>query len=853
MPVKRFKGFGGGITDFHIDAAPDKYERADNFVVDSYLNLINRPGSEMDFAQSITRARVPASVNTRRIGLLAEQKTGTAANFTLLKQSGDALYYDNGTTLTELFGPGGASAFDLSSPVSAQTAFCATSWNEHTLITHEAPFQKPVKVYRDSGGVLRLRTAGLPRPDESFLYSGGTGANYIMALVHKYTYQVGDVEFVDRSAPMFSELTNVGTVNPANSPNIAYSSLPSLANANGEHYDTANIKIEFYRTKNNGTTLYYVGEITNGTTTFTDTVSDNNLEDGITLYTSGGEIRNDRPPKAKFVHATSDFCYYASCIEVAVDSTDLELLPQRLYQSKRGDPDSVPASFFADIEEPITGISSVRSIPIVFGARSTYRIDGFVDNFGRGQLLPRKISDSVGAVGQLGIVQTNDGLFFAGSDGFYFTDGYSLTKLSEEFQDTYAELVNTELKRKRIYGSHDINDKVVLWAAEWEDNNEGSDNRRVFVMDLDTRAFTTWSSGYNGVAPTLMASGNISGTTISGISDTTGAEAGQRIFGSGISPDAYIVSVDSSTQITISSTAITGSSVPFVCLENDQNAMFYGQFRPTALLFANNKLWMGTENGYTKFFNKSIATDPKIDEVRVGATPADFDTLPILWDYRGPADALGTTEYRKWVNGILIKARPRFDLTSDVSIQPLGENDDSGFTHLLEYILLQSFYPWGTPEIPWGDPRLWSRRATIIDAKRRFPAGKMRCEYKQLQMRTAFVRKYESSVFGTATISGSGVEKTVTANVLNWADGIKDYWIKFGTDDYATQYRILNRNSNTQITIHDPQLALTAGVVDWAIFAYLKTNLIQIMEYSMFYEVIGASQTQYQGENAVNK
>jgi hypothetical protein len=182
----------------------------------------------------------------------------------------------------------------------------------------------------------------------------------------------------------------------------------------------------------------------------------------------------------------------------------------------------------------------------------------------------------------------------------------------------------------------------------------------------------------------------------------------------------------------------------------------------------------------------------------------------------------------------------------------LGENDDSGFAHKLEYILLQTFYPWGTTEVPWGDPKLWSRRATIVDSKRRFPSGKMRCEYKQLQMRTAFVRKYESKVLGQATISGTGIEKTVTISGQPWPEGIKDYWIKFATDNYVKKYRILVRNSNTQITIHDPGLDLSAGTVSWGIFAYLKTNLVQLIEYSMFYEVLGPSQTQYQGENAVN-
>lgn len=852
MAALTVRGFQGGIIDFYIGANPTQYKAADNLVLDQYNNLVSRSGTVLDFTTNAARARVAASNNSRRIGLLAPQVTGIARNFTILKQVVEKLYYDNGTSMAELVGPGSASAFDLTVPLTDETAFCFTAWNNHTILTHEALTQKPVKVYCDETGALQLRTAGLPRAANTFTATGGAGAAYIYALVRKYTYSVGDVEFVDRSSSVLKEFTAIGTATPGASPGITVGSIPVLANANGEHYATATIKVEIYRTTNAGTTLYYVGEVTNGTTSFADTVSDTTLQTNPALYSSGGEVENDRPPKCKYVHSTSDFTYYAHAIEVASDSTDLELLPQRLYQSKRGDPDSSPASFYADMDEPITGVSSVKSIPVVFCKNSIYRIDGNFDSFGRGGMNPRKISDSVGGLNQLSIVQTLDGLYFASEDGFYFTDGYRVIQLSENFVDTYEQGIGTSLKEKRIYGAHDIKENRVLWAMSFDDNNEGSDNRRIFVLDLKERTFTTMTSGYLGDAVEAETTGDVSGTTISSMGDTTGIDPGQYVVGAGIDPNTYVVSVDSISQITISQAGPTVSGLALKFLPNEPESVFYAQFCPTSLLFANNTLWMGCCNGFTKYFDKTVATDPKLDESISGGGIVELDTMPIYYRYEGPALDFGTTEYRKWVNGIVVKARPRFDLTSDLSIQPQGDNDDSGNPHDLEYILFQSFYPWGDPSVPYGDPRLYQRRRTMVDVKRRFPAGKMRCEYKQVNLKSAFVKKYESSTYVAGVVAGSGITKTVTMTGAEWATGINDYWITFGDDEYVQNYRILSRDSATQITILDETDALTAGSKNWAINAYLKTSLIQLIEYTVYFEVLGTSQNAYHGENAVN-
>jgi hypothetical protein len=309
---------------------------------------------------------------------------------------------------------------------------------------------------------------------------------------------VGSTQYIDRSRPYTKSFGSQNATPAIN--NITIASLPTLASSSGEHYDTTNIKIEIYRTVNNGSTYYYVGEVTNGTTGYTDSTSDATLQTaGVTLYTTGGVLENDRPPKAKYVHSTSDFTYYANGYEVSTTGADNEFLAQRLWQSKRGDPDSVPAANYVDIEEPVTGICSIKSIPIVFGANSVYRVDNNYDDFGRNGMIARKISDGVGCVGHLSIVQTLDGLYFAGNDGFYFTDGYQIRSLSaEEFKKSYAALVSTSLQRQRIYGSFDALNKRLLWSVYDSSGDTFTEQNKIYCMYLPAKKFTTWSSGYRG-------------------------------------------------------------------------------------------------------------------------------------------------------------------------------------------------------------------------------------------------------------------------------------------------------------------------------------------------------------------
>ena len=868
MATFSVKDFSGGKTDFPISAEPSQFQEGDNLIINEYNDSESRPGTLFDFTDSMSRARVG---NEKRIGLMCPQYTGSSKDFTIIKQAEKKLFYDNGSAMTELVGPASASAFDITN-MTDEVAFSYGEWNEHTIITHESPYQIPVKVYRNGSGALTLRTAGLPPVAGSGFTatSAAGGASYGYALVHKYTYQVGSTEYVDRSRPYIKEFTSLANDPSAN--NVTVGSIPVLANSTGEHYDTSAIKIEIYRTTDGGSVFYYVGEVTNGTTSFVDNSSNTTIQNaGVTLYTTGGVLENDRPPKSKYVHSTSDFTYYGHGYEVSTTGSDNEFLAQRIWQSKRGDPDSVPATFYADIEEPITGISSIKSIPIVFGANSVYRLDGSFDAFGRGGLLPRKISDRVGCVGHLSIVQTMDGLYFAGNDGFYFTDGYKIYSISaEDFKKTYSRLIDTELNRKRIYGAYDAKNKRILWSTFNDDGDTFEENNQIFCMYLPTKKFTTWSSGYRGESYYFDTDSAVydSGTQTFTVGSNATVDVGDimQVYDASTNESKVLVNLiayqkPNSTDIVVS----FGNQVPtlasstyrliaFRAGENEVN--YYGNFQPSSLLYANNILWQGDGRGFTLKYD----TDTLSDVVPIiGVTPVtveDNGTVAVMTAYKSAFMDLGTTEYRKWVNSVILKFRPRVDVATVCAVTPYGENDDNNSPDQLKDVYEVGFYRWGS--LTYGDPALYRRRQQVLDAMRRFPKNGLRCEYKQLHLRNAFVNIYNSDVYGEGEITTStgGYKIMQVPNELS--DYPYGYWIYFESDDYTQGYYVGSQYSiasNDYILFFDPAgtaPALASTGNKWVIKGYPTNNFINLIEYTLNYEILGSSQTVYRGATGEN-
>jgi len=298
----------------------------------------------------------------------------------------------------------------------------------------------------------------------------GTG-NYLYKLHYRHTYTVGTVTFEVQGATLEISglLLSTGTK--------TVSSIPAISNGSTRCYDTATITCDVYRTENAGTVFYYVGRVTNGTTSFSDTVTDAVLVDNPTIYTNGGALDHDTPPRAKFIHVVNNTTIFANVKEGSVN------YPTRFRQSVPGSPDHCPESLGDDVEIPITGLNSVGLYPIICGRDRTYRLEGIFDELGRGTVQSREISRTKGTVSNLSMVQIPGGLVFAGIDQFYFTDGYRVSPIDVHHVESYKELVSLAAYEQKISGRYDSAENRVYWCVA--DKTTNADNNKLWVLDLN--------------------------------------------------------------------------------------------------------------------------------------------------------------------------------------------------------------------------------------------------------------------------------------------------------------------------------------------------------------------------------
>lgn len=467
--------FSGGVTDNYLAGPMNCGQSFDNLLINNNRKPFSRYGSDI---RDETAYRVPSGA--KRISFMWDYNGQT------MEQSERNIYYMASSTYNTLVGPSSNPAFSAGAE---STHMSHAFWNNHSLLVGDN-FCLPIKVYQDGSNVFQVRTAGMPTlANAPTVTAGGAGANsYIYAFLYYYTYSVKGVTFED-----FGPTTQVSLASALapDSSSVSITNIPVISNSTTGNYDTSNIKVKIYRTQNNGTVFTYVGQVTNGTTTYTDSSSDSAIANTVQIYTTGEVVDNDPPPPAKFVHIANDIAMYAYVKEGSVE------VPFRVRQSIKGDIDSCPEDFFDDYPDTIMGISSIQSTFIVFCKNSTFRMEGFFDEQGNGGITHQRISDTVGCVSHDSIVQTDDGIFFAGQDGWYYTDGWKVLKVSRHLNSTYQTLVATTTQARNIWGAYDRINKRIWYACQYD--TASLDNDICFILDLqwgikEEMCFTTASN-----------------------------------------------------------------------------------------------------------------------------------------------------------------------------------------------------------------------------------------------------------------------------------------------------------------------------------------------------------------------
>lgn len=476
--------FSGGITDNVFSGEMKRSFQMDNFDILPDNKLLSRAGSVVD---DTTNSPVPSG-NTR-IGALINY----ARNDKLFVQSAKQFFYRNPAAYSTLQGPSGNDVFSAGNSASA---IDHAEWNRELFVTSDS-FPHPMKLYKDSGGVYRVRNAGLPQlATPPVITPSVVGVNsYVYAFVHKYSYTVFTQSFIDYGPTYWVTITN------SSAPEVAFNQItgiPVLTNTGGNNYDTTNIVIEIYRTLNTRTAFYKVGQVTNGTTTFNDNFSDTTIQNNdLQLYTNDGTLDYYPPPPSKYVHVVGNIGYWGSTSE----SDGVH--PFRIRQAVPGNPNFVPFTTSIELEDELRGLSSLRSIAVALCKKQIYRLDGTFDSAGRGGITPVKIHDSAGCVSHLSAVEAENMLYWAGVDGFYSSDGYTVTKISDHLTTRYKNILSSITATTRIVGRHDLTNRRVYWTVQQDSASGDCDS--IFTLDLvsmkmlpeDAKAFATYSGGVN--------------------------------------------------------------------------------------------------------------------------------------------------------------------------------------------------------------------------------------------------------------------------------------------------------------------------------------------------------------------
>jgi hypothetical protein len=358
-----------------------------------------------------------------------------------------------------------------------------------------------------------LPSVDLPNTTPKFFLPEVKSYGYAFTYSDTYTVE-NDVTYRVESAPVFSEAINseetlaVGVTALMYGETTVYqtneiiTSVAMILDANPLTNDAesnyATTLLNTYRTTGDGTTYFKInllaatvldltpigGGIINLLGSY-DLVSDqysingnvalNDSQD--TLYTNGGVSASNQPPKSKYTWIANDFVYYAG----VYDGTTF--LPNRVLQSVQLAPDWVPSQNFVDFASPVVGGGSARNVNVCLTETGVFRLEGSFGKDGSGSIVKQQISNQIGGISGSSIVVTEIGLFFAGTNGFYYTDGYQCIRLSQELVRTYKSATELASQKRAIKGVYDRENRRVLWTMR--SNSFQTDNDIILAYDLN--------------------------------------------------------------------------------------------------------------------------------------------------------------------------------------------------------------------------------------------------------------------------------------------------------------------------------------------------------------------------------
>lgn len=263
-------------------------------------------------------------------------------------------------------------------------------------------------------------------------------------------------------------------------------------------------------------------------------------------------------------------------------------------------------------------------------------------------------------------------------------------------------------------------------------------------------------------------------------------------------------------------------------------------FAPTATIVLDETIYRGDSRGYLFAHDRSLFSDPIVDTTE--SDLSNWITRPITFSYHSCFLDFGSKFMRKFVPRMLVSAANRTNLSLAIS----SSNDNNRVVGELKDITYKQNITWGDSLPVWGDPSAGWNLQGVIEQWRRFPAGGLRCQYKQVRFTNAEVTIIDSSLFGDVNVDASA--KTITLNgTAQFPPGLEGYNAQISNDNYSTDYKVLSQSSNT-LVLEDDASKLVTGSFSFQIVGVPKNEILELNGYVIHWSYLSKSHTPFISE-----
>ncbi len=860
--------FSGGMTDNYLDGRKNQFQYGDNFVITDNRKLLTRGGSQ-----------ISDETNYLPGYLLVNNRTNLMFVFEnlLWEQQDRGLYY-NDSGYTTLTGPTGNPAL----PSGASTNRTSWAyWNHHVVLANDS-FCTPQKLYKDGSNVFQIRTAGLPALATTPILTGSNALVWAFANDFKAKY---NAHLAD-GAQHTSGVDAANTISAANATNTA--TLITLVTQALTKYTThesdSMLGAAWLYHKAQATASRQLASVVPPTTIaecitrLSDLSSKFNAHDndGTAHGVAGSHQQILATPVARtYIYA---FCYTYSYMVGTVTFKDF------------GPTEIVTLS---DVDMPSATNVSISAIPVLAnGATENYDTTVITVEIYRtidaGQTLYY-----VGAVtnGTTVYTDSSSDTTIQNNNVVIYTDGDVLDN-DPPPKAKYVTVANdicwyahvkegTEVHTNRIRQSvkFDIDACPETFFVDVEDEIVGIGNINIYPIvlcneriyrlegffDLTGRGFiekkeisrVTGCTSHLGIVVTLEGlffPGKDGFYWTDGYQCLKISQEINKTYAALSNKENIYGAYDSTNKRvywTVQNDTASGDNDAFAIADLKfgvkpdtpfTTASGGASFAPSAICFFESYLYRADKRGYLFQHIDTLQTDPKVD---TSAVPADWIVRTIIYNYISTATNFGNTAVRKWVPKIVVYAKN----LSNVSIGINGYNDDSVVPKALKEIRVFSNILWGDSTIVWGTATCIWNYSTMIKAERNFPARGLRCDYKQVQFTNSYTNIENSDSLGTGTIDATLKTVTLVTAGNVWPENAIDYFISFLADSYTQDFLITAR-TDTVLTYSDAgNVTVTAVGTKWIIRGYRKNDILNLLNYTVFYAYISDTQDKYRSSD----